>query len=73
MGSVSVSSCRCCVLCSSCGSFQWCVMFGTLVGVSVFNVMWSELLMTSANSCLLWSSAYECQRVECAFISNGEE
>ena len=32
-------------------------------------VMWSELLMTSAISCSLWSSVYECQRVECAFTS----
>ena len=24
--------------------------------------------MTSAISCPLWSSVYECQRVECAFI-----
>ena len=32
------------------------VVFGTLVGVSVFSVMWSELLITSAMSCLLWSS-----------------
>ena len=32
------------------------VVFGTLVGVFVFSVMWSELLMTSAISCLLWSS-----------------
>ena len=46
------------------------VVFGTLVGVSVFNVMWSELLMTSAISCALWSSVYECQRVECAFTSS---
>ena len=38
------------------------VVFGTLVGV--FSVMWSELLMTSAISCPLWSSVYECQRVE---------
>ena len=30
------------------------------------SVMWSELLMTSAISCPLWSSVYECQRVECA-------
>ena len=37
------------------------VVFGTLVGVFVFSVMWSELLM--------WSSVYECQRVECAFTS----
>ena len=35
----------------------------------VFSVMWSELLMTSAISCPLWSSVYECQRVECAFTS----
>ena len=27
----------------------------------VFSVMWSELLMTSAISCPLWSSVYECQ------------
>ena len=32
------------------------VVFGTLVGVFGFSVMWSELLMTSANSCPLWSS-----------------
>ena len=31
------------------------VMLGTLVGVFVFSVMWSELLMTSAISCPLWS------------------
>ena len=41
------------------------VVFGTLVGVFVFSVMWSELLMTSAMSCSPWSSVYECQRVEC--------
>ena len=43
------------------------VVFGTLVGV--FSVMWSQLLMTSAISCPLSSSVYECQRVECAFTS----
>ena len=43
------------------------VVLGTLVGV--FNVMWSELLITSAISCPLWSSVYECQKVECAFKS----
>ena len=43
------------------------VVFGTLVGV--FSVMWSQLLMTSAISCPLWSSVYECQRVECAITS----
>ena len=45
------------------------VVFGTLVGVFVFSAMWSELLMTSAISCPLWSSVYECQRLECAFTS----
>ena len=45
------------------------VVFGTLVGVFVFSVMWSELLMTSAISCPLWSSVHECQRVEFAFTS----
>ena len=45
------------------------VVFGTLVGVFVFSVMWSELLMPSAISCPLWPSVYECQRVECAFTS----
>ena len=45
------------------------VVFSTLVGVFVFSVMWSELLMTSAISCPLWSSVYECQRVKCAFTS----
>ena len=45
------------------------VVFGTLVGVLVFSVMWSELLMTTAISCPLWSSVYECHKVECAFTS----
>ena len=45
------------------------MVLDTLVGVFVFSVMWSELLMTSAISCPLWSSVYECQRVECAFTS----
>ena len=35
----------------------------------MFIVMLAELLMTSAISCPLWSSVYECQRVECAFTS----
>ena len=46
------------------------VVFRTLVGVFVFSLMWSELLMTSSISCHLWSSVYECQRVECAFTSS---
>ena len=45
------------------------VVFGTLVGVFVFSVMWSEFLMIIAISCPLSSSVYECQRVECAFTS----
>ena len=45
------------------------VVFRTLVGVFVFSVMWSELLMISAISCPLWSSMYECHKVECAFTS----
>ena len=36
------------------GKYACCsVMFGTLVGMFVFSVMWSELLMTSAMSCPL--------------------
>ena len=45
------------------------VVFGTLIGVFVFSVMWSEFLMTSDISCPLWSSVYECHKVECAFTS----
>ena len=45
------------------------MVFGTLVCVFVFSVMWSEFLMTSAISCPLWSSVYECHNVECAFTS----
>ena len=48
-----------------------CVVFVTLVGV--FSFMRSELLMTFAISCPLWSSVYECQRVECAFTSGRME
>ena len=43
------------------------VVFGTLVSVSVFSVILSELLMTYAIGCPCWSSVYECQRVEFAF------
>ena len=35
----------------------------------MLSVMWFELLMTSAISCSLWSSVYECQKVERAFTS----
>ena len=52
------------------GDYICCsVVFGTLVGVFVLSVMWSELLITSAIRCPLWSSVYECQRVECTFTS----
>ena len=46
-----------------------CVVLSLIVSVLVFSVMWSELLMPYAISCPLWSSVYECQRVECAFTS----
>ena len=45
------------------------VVFGTLVGAFVFSVIWSELLMTSTICCPLWSSVYECHKMECAFTS----
>ena len=45
------------------------MVFGTLVGVFVFSVMWSELLMTPVISCTLWSSVYKRHEVECAFRS----
>ena len=45
------------------------VVLGNLVGVFVFSVMWSELLIKSVISCPLWYSVYECQRVERAFTS----
>ena len=45
------------------------MVFRTLVGVFVFSVMWSELLIASAISCPLRSSVYECHKVECAFTS----
>ena len=35
----------------------------------MFSVVWSELLLTSSISSPLWSSVYECQRVECVFYS----
>ena len=44
------------------------VVFGTLVSVFVFSVMWSELLKTSAISCPVCSSVYEWQRGVCVHI-----
>ena len=43
------------------------VVFGTLVGVFVFSVMWTELLITSAISCPFGRNSG--QRVECVFTS----
>ena len=52
------------------GEYVCCsVVFGTLVGAFVFSVTWSELLMTSAFCCSLWSSVYECHKVVWAFTS----
>ena len=46
------------------GKYVCCtVVFGTLDVVFVFSVMWSDLLMTFAISCPLWSSMYECHNV----------
>ena len=45
------------------------VVCGTLVGVSVFSMMCSELLTMLEISCPLWSSVCEYQSVECAFTS----
>ena len=44
------------------------VVFGTLVGVFVLSVMWSELLMTSAISCPLWSSWSVCGVVVVPYV-----
>ena len=45
------------------------VVFGTRVGVFVFSVIRSELLVTSVICCPLWSLVYEYHKVECAFSS----
>ena len=45
------------------------VVCGTLVGLSVFSVMCSELLIMSEISCSLWSSVCEYQIVEWAVTS----
>ena len=49
--------------------FDSVVISGEDVYCSVFSVMWSELLMTSAISCPLWSSVYECHKMDCVFTS----
>ena len=48
------------------------VVFGTLVGVVVFSVMWFELLMTSAISCPLCTSTRVPESRMCVHIS-GED
>ena len=45
------------------------VVCGTLVGVSVFSMMCSELLIMSEIGCPLWLSVCEYRSVECAFTS----
>ena len=60
------------VLCGRhhCAIYVCCsLVFDTLVSVSVFSVIWSELLMTSDICCPLWSSVYKCQRVVYAITS----
>ena len=47
----------------------WSVVCGTLVGVSVFSVMCSDLLIVSEISCPLWWSLCEYQSVEYAVTS----
>ena len=47
----------------------WFACGGFLVGVSVFSMIWSEFCIMSEISVPLWSSVYECQCVECAFMS----
>ena len=47
----------------------WRAVFRTLVDVSVFSVIWSELLTKSAISCPSWSSVYGFQRLQCTSTS----
>ena len=57
-----------CIVCYT----PWCYLVKMYVVVwclalwLVFSVMWSELLMTSAINCSLWSLVYKCHKVECA-------
>ena len=52
----------------SCDYVCCSVVFALWLVGFVFSVMWSELLITSAISCPLWSLVYECQRVECSYL-----
>ena len=46
------------------GEYVCCsLVFSILVGVFVFSVMWPALLMTSAISCPLWPSVYNCVHI----------
>ena len=47
----------------------WCLALWFVCLCFVVCGMWSELLITSASSCHMWSSVCGCQIVECAFTS----
>ena len=64
--SVELSTMSGCIVVMSSEDVCCSVVFGTLVGL--FSIIWSELMMTSAISCPLWSLVYECQRVECGLF-----
>ena len=77
MGSVIVSSCRCCVLCASCGSSQCCVLyvcvlyvsFGPKVRLRTFGcvAMGSALLFIVRSRLLVYSAGYGVNRVQVVF------
>ena len=46
-----------------------CELYGSLVGVCVFNVVWFELVIISDMSVPLWSSMGEYHSGACAFMS----
>ena len=49
--------------------FGWFRAIGCLVCVLVLSIVWSEFKNMLAIVFPLWSSIYECHRVECAFMS----
>ena len=57
------------IVVTSCEVACCSVVCGTLVGVSVFSVMCSELVIMLEIRLPLWSSVCEYQSVECAFTS----
>ena len=60
----TMSDCKVCLTPWSCLVMMFVVVWCLAL---VLGCLWSELLMTSVISCPLWSSVYECQRVECKF------